>query len=227
MNQYLKYSLILVVIVVFLAYIYYELFNQFLVTGSTPIESNNTTIQFILLLTGIITIFFLYINYDLQRKQIKNLQNETDFNRALDVVYKQLEYIVNYIKNDEVLNQMNGKFFDDGIQHMDYHSKYQTELLNKLDKLNESLKIITFTIHSYNLTIKQKNYLLRIAVYNIGKQFLLNIKLLQIFETKNKDEEASDLYFIISSINSFDNLITKNNEKEKIKVSKLFLGEDN
>src|SRR5690606_11318409 len=125
--------------------------------------------QFILLLTGIITIFFLYINYDLQRKQIKNLQNETDFNRALDVVYKQLEYIVNYIKNDEVLNQMNGKFFDDGIQHMDYHSKYQTELLNKLDKLNESLKIITFTIHSYNLTIKHKNYLLRIAVYNIGK----------------------------------------------------------
>ena len=64
-------------------------------------------------------------------------------------------------------------------------------------------------------------------MYNIGKQFLFNINLLQIFEPTEKDGKASNLYGIILSINSFDNLITESNEKEKIKVSKLFLGEDN
>lgn len=88
MNKYLKYSLILIVILIVFFFTYYELFNQFLITGNTPIESNNTTIQFILLVTGIITIFFLYINYDLQRKQIKSQQEEIEFNRVLDFIYK-------------------------------------------------------------------------------------------------------------------------------------------
>ncbi|WP_254527699.1 MULTISPECIES: hypothetical protein [unclassified Sphingobacterium] len=98
MNKYLKFSLITITAFIAFFYGYYELFNQYLESPTNSLEASNTTIQFILLITGIITIVFLYINYQQQRNQIKVQQNElesnrkdVEFNRAIDLIYKQLE----------------------------------------------------------------------------------------------------------------------------------------
>ena len=152
MIKYLKYSLILVVIVLFVAYIYYELFNQFLITGNTPIESNNTTIQFILLVTGIITIFFLYINYDLQRKQIKSQQKEIEFNRVLDIVYKQLNNttisLMELSQKREFINQSNEIYWtiENYLQKCN-DLKIESEEPNEIQSIENNKYIVKCFIH--------------------------------------------------------------------------------
>lgn len=98
MNKYLKFSLIIISTFIVFFYWYYELYNQYLQSPTNSLEASNTTIQFILLITGIITIVFLFINYQQQRNHIKVQQREiesnrkdVEFNRAIDLIYKQLE----------------------------------------------------------------------------------------------------------------------------------------
>ena len=98
MNKYLKFSLIFALAFIAFFYFYIELYNQYLQSPTNSLEASNTTIQFILLITGIITIVFLYINYDQQREQLKEqkkeierLTQDSEYNRIIDITYRQIE----------------------------------------------------------------------------------------------------------------------------------------
>ncbi|MBL1408821.1 hypothetical protein [Sphingobacterium faecale] len=52
----------------------------------------SATVAYIGGILNIITIIFLYVNYREQKRQNEDQQQDTDFNRAIDLVYKQLEH---------------------------------------------------------------------------------------------------------------------------------------
>ncbi|GGE28114.1 hypothetical protein GCM10011516_27220 [Sphingobacterium cellulitidis] len=72
------------------------MFNNILenINGDNKVaEANNTTIQFLLLITSIITILFLILNFKQQQNQIKSNKRDTEFNRALELIEKYLKLI--------------------------------------------------------------------------------------------------------------------------------------
>jgi|GEM_PF-4207160 len=211
-------------ILLFLVTLFYTCIYQLLEnTPEANLEKNNTAIQLISLISGIITIVFLFINYKQLNQQNEVNKQDVEFNRALDATYKQIDFTVNFIKNDEVLSQINRTLFSDGIEHMNFYYTYEPVLTDKLNSVHEFLNVIKFIIHSHNIGIDKKNYLLKTAYYNIGSSFFLNLSLLKIFDKKNENEEASNLYIFITSIERFNTIITEENEQEKIDVSRLYL----
>lgn len=75
----------------FLGTILYKYWSGF-VDNANGYNSINAVIAYAGGVVNIITILFLFINYRQQKKQIENDRKDSEFNRALDIVYKQLEY---------------------------------------------------------------------------------------------------------------------------------------
>lgn len=181
MNKYLKYALITLFVIIIFFFSYYELFNQFLQSPANSLEASNTTIQFLLLITGIVTIFFLYINYDQQRKHIKIQQEEiasntqdVEFNRLLDIVYRQFEISLPQIKSHSTYRTLNRLMNDfnipdyDRVQEIEsYSESILTFLINTQGLINNFL----FIIRNSNLELERKNFIRNIICNNLNSNF--------------------------------------------------------
>jgi len=210
MNKYLKTSLIIFTAFIASFYCYYELFNQYLQSPTNSLEASNTTIQFILLVTGIITIVFLYINYQQQRNLIRKQQKESEynkengeFNRALSIIYQQLEYsnkrltTIKYklpFDENTIMGYIN-KDLDTTIEKKTYN-KNTTDLV--LRELTKEIDFFVEVINNHSLSISRKIELNKIVYWNIGtelEQYITGLS--EIFEQNKEKVDAdpnSDIY---------------------------------
>lgn len=190
MNKYLKYTLITLFVIIIFFFSYYELFNQYLNSPSNSLEASNTTIQFILLITGIITIFFLYINYDQQRKHIEIQQEEiinntqdVELNRLLDIIYRQFEISLPQIKSHSAyrtLNRIMNDFEMDDYYRAQEIESYSDSILTFLINTKGLVNNFLFIVRNSNLELERKNFIRNIICNNLNTNFFW------VFETFRK-----------------------------------------
>jgi len=121
---------------------------------------------------NIITIGFLLINYAQQRNQIKTNYQNTELNRVVDIIYRQLELTIPQIKNKLYLHLY--KLFSDfemnngeRLNSVDEDIEVFHSLLNTASHIENFL----FIINNSSLDVKEREYLRTIVFNNLNKDF--------------------------------------------------------
>lgn len=85
---------ILILFVLALPFIGVKIYNYWaeFIPDKDGYNGISATIAYIGGILNIITIIFLYVNYREQKRQNEDQQQDVEFNRAIDLVYKQLEH---------------------------------------------------------------------------------------------------------------------------------------
>ena len=199
MKKYLPYIVLGIGFIMILVIIYTSLYNNLLNSTNNVFEANNTTIQLLLLITSIITILFLAINFKQQKDQIDKNIKDVEFNRCLDITFKQVDNTIMLLKsNDEIIEKLNYSLnHSDITDFMGYFDLFREltdtlfkeinfyYVLLKKTRLTQSEKINIFHIVDQNLSPNFQK-LLRSPINNMNNT---------IDENENFDEYFSLAYF--------------------------------
>jgi len=150
------------------------------------VDNINNAIQFTSLLLTIGTIFFVVKTYIIQKEELDENKNVTQFNRALDIIYKQLEYSKNIflVNADEV----------ERIRKFTFTSKIIVNNANVLTivfiKVKYELSLIQRLFNNSILERDDKEYFYKIFTSNIPYDFKILIgKVIKYLNTVNNFEE--------------------------------------
>ncbi|VXC57730.1 MULTISPECIES: hypothetical protein [Sphingobacterium] len=176
----------------------YSYWKGIIIDNENGYNGINAVIALMALLMNIITVIFVFATYDSQSKQISQNKKDTDYNRALDLIFRQLEhtktklssnygtYLNEFINRNEDLRRVqlniDLRFFED-----DNFRVYSRAL---------SFLAIEFEIY-YNVIVNttlsddDKRYLLSIAPHNINSRL---IQSLNVFQNHYQLFQASDEY---------------------------------
>ncbi len=176
----------------------YSHWKGIIVDNENGYNGINAVIALMALLMNIITVIFVFATYDSQSKQISQNKRDTDYNRALDLIFRQLEHtkaklsldnsnaLAEFINKNSDLNRvalnLDLRFFEDD------NFRIYSRALNFL--------AIEFEIY-YNVIVNttlnndDKRYLLSIAPHNINSKL---IQSLNIFQNHYQLFQASDEY---------------------------------
>lgn len=220
---------LLVIILIVNLYLYWKS----TVNDNNGYNSINALIALLALLVNIITIFFLYFNYQQQQKHInkqedelKNNRNDIEFNRTLDIIYKQLEYSQ---RKFSLLNLSNNlkEFVENLTDNRFYSFTFNITLDKELLSVNRILELLIKELELYNKIINSskldkdvKDYLIELVVKNIYpkldeaidnlqnkyKAFKLNLEGYQ----KNLINDNIDRTEYLEIGNKYEKLIDKN-----------------
>ncbi|VTP97570.1 hypothetical protein [Sphingobacterium daejeonense] len=190
--------------------VYLGVYNMFYDSSPKQKDANDTTIQFILLLAGIITIIVLFINFFIQKKQLKEQKDESEynkqnseFNRALSIIYQQLEYTnkrLSTIKykipfNENTVMGYINKDLDTIIKKKIYN-KESTDII--LRELTKEIDFFIEVINNHSLSKSKKIELNKIVYWNIGTELEEYITALSdLFDQYKEKVDAdpkSDIY---------------------------------
>ena len=97
---------------------------------------------------SLITIVFLWLNYTAQTARNRIADEESELNRVLDSLYKQIDYTNRVIESDPVLNPLASIIFDDFKEILAFQERHGPDLNNRLNKIYESVRIMKFLIHT-------------------------------------------------------------------------------
>jgi len=200
----LKYILIgIICLLVLILIVNLYLYWKSTVNDNHGYNSINALIALLALLVNIITIFFLYINYQQQQKHIKtqeeelnNNKQDTEFNRLLDIIYKQLEY------TNDALEELDGDVFTnltnslnlevdeklkDDISAIYFASN--DELISYMHHVNDRLQVYNTLFKSSGLDDKLLDKLKVILITNFGWETLH-----YIIKINNTLDKSSDKF---------------------------------
>lgn len=169
--------------------------------GYNPI---NSVIAFLALILNILTVIFVYATYQTQRdtikiqkQEIEDNKKDVEFNRALDIVYKQLEHS----KERFIIT-------DEDYERLYINQKHNDDLFRELDSLkdllfwyrNESFFYIRF-LNSSPISKSNKTFLIKVFINNIPTRFRKIIQNLRA-PLLSKSKNSRDLYemFIIKKL---------------------------
>lgn len=246
MKKSLYYSLISLVIVLLFVLSYDVIFNTILESEHSTLDVNNTTIQFILLITGIITIVMLFVNYYQQKKQFENNDQDAEFNKIVLLIQNQLLFTNNILKDKSFYNSdvftinkvdstLAGYYYD--VIEKVY---FQVKLYDKFLQNNLTLydRKIIFSIISTNFLddyIKEIIYISGLIYSEFGdddtyfQQELKNILYLNYGEIyKNQRYEDSNITLSKTDLDNYygDSIIQSYNKilrlKKYVKEIELF-----
>jgi|SRR5690606_9333087 len=188
-------------------------------------NSINATLTLSSVTLSLITVVFLWLNYSAQMTRNRTADEESELNRVLDSLYKQIDYTNRVIESDPALSSLSSMIFKDFNAILAFQDQYGTDLNNRLNKIYESVRIMKFLIHSDRISLTRKNYLIKIAEHNIGSSFFFNLKMLSAINTE-PNKEPSHLSITLMRLTNFIEPVTEQNELELIKVGNLFSGND-
>lgn len=146
---------------------------------------------FISAFLNVITIIFVYFSFKLQRAEINNNAKNSEFNRAVDVIYKQLE--VSEIKGDQVVLLDKFKGFIGNLERLDsnlemkqYINWYLTKALDLLFQFNRNFNIYKNLVYGNSLTIDEISILVDVVDTNYLEQFYnIFVRLLELYDTSS------------------------------------------
>ncbi len=160
--------------------LYYNISNT--TEKSTTADNIQAVVSIITLIVSIVTIYFVYKAYqsqkdqiEVQKKEIDENRKDVEFNRALDIVYRQLELSLPLIKNNDynvfleiVLSVVNPE--KDTIFSLE---DLELELYDLLDNIEKHINMFLLTLDNINLDLKDKEYLRKLICTNLNSDFFL------------------------------------------------------
>ncbi len=174
--------------------VYIGVFNFFYDSSPKQKDADNTTIQFILLITGIITITMLFVNFFIQKQQLKEQKDELEknkedlnYNRAIDLIYKQQDFSTHRIYAINNLNVVIQPFVDK-VQNSFYslaeeYNRLGNKELKKIKKLfkvlHDDLNIYKDVLEHTNLNEDQRVFLMKIVIENIYPKLYDTLRMFQ------------------------------------------------
>lgn len=222
----------LIIVAVFLIGIFIHCYwKNKILDESVGYNSINSVISLLALIINIITIFFVYRAYnsqvmqiELQKTEITENKKETEFNRILDIIYKQLEFNINILSNEKsTFNKIN--------EHIIFQNK--SNIISNLEDIsrlsiliNDEINFYISLINKANLEINDKKFLFNIVYKNLGNdyiEFLMYIGQFEniIFNCATYDNDVGDF-----KKEFFESYIDSNYEKYKRKTEYKNLSED-
>ncbi|WP_099369839.1 hypothetical protein [Sphingobacterium sp. 1.A.5] len=208
-NREIKTVLIGFSIILFFS-LYYNISNS--TKESTTADNIQAVVSIITLIVSIITIYFVYKAYQSQKEQINIQQAEiednrkdVEFNRALDIVYRQLEISLPLIKDNDY------KVFKDIVIDVETRNEDIIRTLEELEfELYDSLRNIEIHISMFNMTlnnskvgINDKEFLRILICTNLNSDFFNFLHTLrgfssEIFNGKNTYESIINRILLIN-----------------------------
>jgi len=193
------------------------------VNGYNSIDSS---IAFIALGINILTVIFVYATYQtqkdiikMQRKQIEDDKKDGDFNRVMDIIFRQLEHTsVRYSSIPDV--KLTSKYGVTSIKVMydNYFKTINFKNINELAELNDFgrfvsyldvLRFLTEEFKVYYNVINSNNNL-----FDTDKQFFTTLFANNIEPTLiKKIDMFQQLYFVIKKSDSYKELILDSQNK--------------
>lgn len=225
--------------------LYYNISNS--TEESTTADNIQAVVSLITLIVSIITIYFVYKAYLSQKEQIELQQNElesnrkdVEFNRAVDLFYKQIEFTKNRIL---IINNLEPIIYDfihitnyinDPYYNVNF-TKYQLETYSKLmDVLFEDFTSYDKVLKILILDNDSKKLLLELMVNNIypklyesiyNFRFLLH-DLNRNFSIKADNGEKFEKVVYLDNINFYFTKVSEILFLESSKEIKAFLNEE-
>lgn len=158
----------------------------------------NAVIALMALLMNIITVIFVFATYDSQSKQISQNKKDTDYNRALDLIFRQLEHTNSKLSldNSNVLAEFINKNSDLNRVPLNVDLRLFEDDNFRVYSRALSFLATEFEIY-YNVIVNttlnngDKRFLLSIAPHNIHSKL---VQSLNIFQDHYKLFQASEQY---------------------------------
>ena len=185
---------------------YLGVYNMFYDSSPKQKDANDTTIQFILLIAGIITIIVLFINFFIQKKQLKEQKDELkkkeeelNYNRAIDLVYKQMEYSRHRLFTIKNINKIVTSFTDDTLNtfnnlagHYRRNGSGQLKEIQRLFRfLKEDLMIYKEILDINKIDEEKRAFIMKLVVENIYPNLH---EALRQFQSVYRDFEGGQTY---------------------------------
>lgn len=190
-------GLVLLVIICALLpiYVIYDIWKWYGIDDGDGYNSINAAIALVALIFNILAVIFVFATYQDARKVAKESTKNTNFNRVLDILYKQLEYT---LKNYEAENQITigqrsftsykdlVSDFKESVQ-VNFGSgaylKMKVETLKKYEKVlrfvSLELEVYSKVITSNNLSIEDKDFFTKLIADNLDKKLRETVGLFQ------------------------------------------------
>ncbi|GGE28125.1 hypothetical protein [Sphingobacterium cellulitidis] len=213
----LTYFLIAIILFVYLfgnnLYFYFKSLNQ----NDIEFPSIQALMAIIAGFINVVTIIFLYINYMQQKDLILNQNQDAEFNRVLDITYKQID-IAN---KDLLLNKdesiMVQRFEKSGTHYNVYFNPSGIIILNGfLKKLTKNINILDYALNSSELNNKRKYriyYIINNNLYSNYKHLIdLNKKEIESNPEKFKEGSTLENKELIEMLEVFEYNMTKSSE---------------
>ncbi|WP_099367534.1 hypothetical protein [Sphingobacterium sp. 1.A.4] len=152
----------------------------FLLILSKANESDKTLYDtvgnFLTLFINTLTIYFVYKTYASNKEDVQ-------FNRTIDLFYKQLTYSEKRILNDVALQSQMEKFFK-RVQNSNVSFEVENDFLGNdeleryskvLKYISEDLYIYTLILERTNLTLDNKKFIVNLTIGNIYPNLLIRL----------------------------------------------------
>lgn len=186
------------------------------------------------LLVNFGTIIFVYRTFKLQNKQIDDNKKDVEFNRALDIVYKQLDHSKEKLKFSKYKTLLENLPYDNVdewfnkiteihnvINILKYETDFYIKLLSKSYLKDEDVEYL-FKIYTSNLQVEVKR------LFDCSKRFVnsFNVNLEtrfeeyydnnirsedNVYEYDNMTELLSILRTVVGKVNDIDTIFDKYN----------------
>lgn len=203
-------------------------------SSNTTLDTNiiANAIYLVGLITSAITIIFVYRTYHLQKIQIEESKKDVEYNRVLDMVYKQLEYTKKSFEEYKTIglpitNQSNKQRSNKSFYEQFKEIAKQTIIppINSTNQINIiKLSIITKALYNLipilevydhiinesSLENKQKNFLIKLVVDNLDKELIERVEQIQkayhSLQTEYKEDyiNLKEGHFTKTHINKFE-----------------------
>ncbi|WP_166334598.1 hypothetical protein [Sphingobacterium chungjuense] len=121
-------------------------------------ETTSNAISFTALIATAVSIIFLYANFIQQQKQIDDQKKDTEYNRVLDVVYRQLDLDIKKISDVELL-----------IDDLQINTKEITDIISKL----EAVRVVVTTALLLNHNIERFLVRSKLSISGRGHMYAL------------------------------------------------------
>lgn len=153
--------------------------------SKSTVESTTAIIQavtsILTLIVTIVTIYFLYKNYNQQQIHIDKTNEDVEFNRILDTVYRQLDLSLPLIKNKDY-SVFNKIIIDVESKREDIiHTieQFELEIYDLLGNIEKHIELFLIIINNPKLSVEDREYLRILISTNLDNDFfnfLLTLK---------------------------------------------------
>ncbi|WP_447767563.1 hypothetical protein [Sphingobacterium faecium] len=202
-----------------------------IIDESSGYNSINSVISLLALIINIITIFFVYRAYksqvmqiEIQKTEIIENKEETEYNRILDIIYKQLELNISTFTNEKSnFNKINEYIFHQNKSNI-LSNLPEISRLSRL--INDEINFYISLINKANLEIHNKKFLFNIIYKNLGNDYIEFLMYIGQFESLILNCATYDNGVGDFKKEFFESYIDSNYEKYKRKTEYKNLSED-
>ncbi|KKX48745.1 hypothetical protein [Sphingobacterium sp. IITKGP-BTPF85] len=191
-------------------YVIYSIWKCYGINDGEGYNSINAAIALVALIFNILAVIFVFATYQDARKVAKDNTKNTNFNRVLDILYKQLEYTLKNYEAETQITIGQRSFtsykdlvsdFKDSVQvnfGTGAYLKMKVETLKKYEKvlrfLSLELEVYSKVITSNNLSIEDKDFFTKLIADNLDKKLRETVGLFQnIFSHFQKTSTYKEL----------------------------------